>query len=135
MVAEPENGQTAVAAESDPALDAVRALIAAAHQPLAVFDRDGRCLAANRHYLLRATGMFNLGYNRDGSTPVLTDAEYAYFNTGTEDVRLAPSNADRVPNWGIAIDEDKVVVKLDRGERVSTLEIDIEMPEPALVGR
>jgi cell division topological specificity factor len=27
------------------------------------------------------------------------------------------------------IDQDKVVVKLDRGQRVSTLEIDIEMPE------
>ena len=26
------------------------------------------------------------------------------------------------------IDQDKVVVKLDRGQRVSTLEIDIEMP-------
>lgn len=26
------------------------------------------------------------------------------------------------------IDHDKVVVKLDRGQRVSTLEIDIEMP-------
>jgi cell division topological specificity factor len=35
----------------------------------------------------------------------------------------------------IAIDHDKVVVKLDRGERVSTLEIDIEMPEPVLAGR
>lgn len=32
----------------------------------------------------------------------------------------------------IAIDHDKVVVRLDRGERVSTLEIDIEMPEPSL---
>ncbi|MDB5480405.1 MAG: cell division topological specificity factor MinE [Caulobacteraceae bacterium] len=32
----------------------------------------------------------------------------------------------------IAIDHDKVVVKLDRGERVSTLEIDIEMPEATL---
>jgi cell division topological specificity factor len=32
----------------------------------------------------------------------------------------------------IAIDHDKVVVRLDRGERVSTLEIDIEMPEPTL---
>ncbi|MDR3510398.1 MAG: cell division topological specificity factor MinE [Caulobacteraceae bacterium] len=32
----------------------------------------------------------------------------------------------------IAIDRDKVVVKLDRGEQVSTLEIDIEMPEQAL---
>jgi cell division topological specificity factor len=27
------------------------------------------------------------------------------------------------------IEQDKVVVKLDRGQRVSTLEIDIEMPE------
>jgi cell division topological specificity factor len=32
----------------------------------------------------------------------------------------------------IAIDQDKVIVKLDRGEQVSTLEIDIEMPEQAL---
>jgi len=35
----------------------------------------------------------------------------------------------------IAIDQDKVIVKLDRGEQVSTLEIDIEMPEDTLVGR
>jgi cell division topological specificity factor len=32
----------------------------------------------------------------------------------------------------IPVDQDKVVVKLDRGEQVSTLEIDIEMPEGAL---
>jgi cell division topological specificity factor len=32
----------------------------------------------------------------------------------------------------IAIDPDKVVVRLDRGEPVSTLEIDIEMPDAAL---
>jgi cell division topological specificity factor len=32
----------------------------------------------------------------------------------------------------IPIDRDKVVVKLDRGAQVSTLEIDIEMPEDAL---
>ena len=32
----------------------------------------------------------------------------------------------------VAIDRDKVSVRLDRGERVSTLEIDIEMPEGAL---
>jgi len=30
------------------------------------------------------------------------------------------------------IDRDKVIVKLDRGEQVSTLEIDIEMPDTAL---
>ena len=32
----------------------------------------------------------------------------------------------------LPIDEDRVVVKLDRGAKVSTLEIDIEMPEPTL---
>ena len=31
------------------------------------------------------------------------------------------------------IDRDKVIVKLDRGAQVSTLEIDIEMPEGAIV--
>jgi cell division topological specificity factor len=34
----------------------------------------------------------------------------------------------------IPIDRDKVVVKLDRGSQVSTLEIDIEMPDEALAG-
>jgi cell division topological specificity factor len=33
------------------------------------------------------------------------------------------------------IDRDKVIVKLDRGEDVSTLEIDIQMPDEALAGR
>src|SRR5690348_2544147 len=32
----------------------------------------------------------------------------------------------------IPIDRDRVVVKLDRGQQVSTLEIDIEMPDAAL---
>lgn len=32
----------------------------------------------------------------------------------------------------IPIDRDRVMVKLDRGEQVSTLEIDIEMPDAAL---
>ena len=32
----------------------------------------------------------------------------------------------------IPIDQDKVVVKLDRGQQVSTLEIDIEMPDEVL---
>lgn len=33
----------------------------------------------------------------------------------------------------IAIDRDKVNVKLDRGKKFSTLEIDIEMPDGTLV--
>ena len=32
----------------------------------------------------------------------------------------------------IPIDQDKVVVKLDRGAQMSTLEIDIEMPDEVL---
>ena len=32
----------------------------------------------------------------------------------------------------IPIDRDRVMVKLDRGDQVSTLEIDIEMPDTAL---
>jgi len=35
----------------------------------------------------------------------------------------------------IPLDQDKVVVKLDRGEQVSTLAIDIEMPEEIASGR
>jgi cell division topological specificity factor len=34
----------------------------------------------------------------------------------------------------IAINDDKVIIRFDRGEQVSTLEIDIEIPEPSLVG-
>jgi cell division topological specificity factor len=33
----------------------------------------------------------------------------------------------------LPIDQEKVVVKLDRGTKVSTLEIDIEMPDEALL--
>jgi cell division topological specificity factor len=33
----------------------------------------------------------------------------------------------------VAIDPEKVVVTLDRGDQVSTLEIDIEMPDAAFV--
>lgn len=33
----------------------------------------------------------------------------------------------------IPVDQDKVVVKFDRGSQVSTLEIDIEMPQEALL--
>jgi cell division topological specificity factor len=32
----------------------------------------------------------------------------------------------------IPIDQDKVVVRLDRGDQISTLEIDIEMPDEVL---
>ena len=35
----------------------------------------------------------------------------------------------------IAIDRDKVQVKLDRGQSMSTLEIDIEMPGIGIAGR
>lgn len=35
----------------------------------------------------------------------------------------------------VPIDRDKVVVKLERGQHVSTLAIDIEMPEEAVASR
>lgn len=35
----------------------------------------------------------------------------------------------------IPIDRDRVMVKLDRGDQVSTLEIDVEMPDAALAER
>lgn len=35
----------------------------------------------------------------------------------------------------IPIDRDRVMVKLDRGDQVSTLEIDVEMPDAALAQR
>ena len=35
----------------------------------------------------------------------------------------------------IPIDRDRVMVKLDRGDQVSTLEIDVEMPDTALAQR
>lgn len=35
----------------------------------------------------------------------------------------------------VAVDRDKVQVRLDRGDEVSTLEIDIEMPDLAAAGR
>jgi PAS domain S-box-containing protein len=40
---------------TDPALDAVRALVAASARPLGVFGPDGSCLTANRAFVLRAT--------------------------------------------------------------------------------
>jgi PAS domain S-box-containing protein len=43
------------AAVADPALDAVRALIAATARPVGVFAADGTCLTANRAFVLRAT--------------------------------------------------------------------------------
>lgn len=35
----------------------------------------------------------------------------------------------------IPIDRDRVMVKLDRGDQVSTLEIDVEMPDAAVAQR
>jgi PAS domain S-box-containing protein len=43
-------------ADFDPALDAVRAMVAAAPLPLGVFDADGNCLTANRGFVLRGGG-------------------------------------------------------------------------------
>ncbi len=59
MAAETISQPADMTASPDAALDAVRALVAAASQPMAVFDDAGTCLAANRHFLMRAAGNGN----------------------------------------------------------------------------
>jgi PAS domain S-box-containing protein len=53
----------------DPALDAVRALVAAAARPMAVFDADGACLSANRAFILSAAAREPAGQDRVRFTP------------------------------------------------------------------
>jgi cell division topological specificity factor len=79
--------------------------------------------------------------NRGRSAPVARDrlqillAHERALSGRTDLAAVLQKEILAVINRHIAIDQDKVVVKLDRGEHVSTLEIDIEMPEPAMVGR
>ncbi len=56
VAAESDSEVPAATVLVDPALEAVRAVVAASPQPLAVFDGEGGCIAANRHFLLRAAG-------------------------------------------------------------------------------
>jgi cell division topological specificity factor len=77
-------------------------------------------------------------FNRNRSAPVARDrlqlllAHERALSGRTDLAAVLQKEILAVIARHIPIDQDKVVVRLDRGERVSTLEIDVEMPEPAL---
>ena len=77
-------------------------------------------------------------FNRNRSAPVARDrlqillAHERALSGRTDLAAVLQQEILAVIARHIPIDQDKVVVKLDRGEQVSTLEIDIEMPDTAL---
>ena len=77
-------------------------------------------------------------FNRNRSAPVARDrlqlllAHERALSGRTDLAAVLQKEILAVIARHIPIDQDKVVVRHDRGERVSTLEIDVEMPEPAL---
>ena len=78
-------------------------------------------------------------FNRNRSAPVARDrlqvllAHERALSGRSDLVAVLHKEILAVIAKHIPIDQDKVVVKLDRGSQVSTLEIDIEMPDEALL--
>jgi cell division topological specificity factor len=77
-------------------------------------------------------------FNRNRSAPVARDrlqvllAHERALSGRSDLVAILQQEILAVIAKHIPIDRDKVMVKLDRGDQVSTLEIDIEMPDQAL---
>lgn len=77
-------------------------------------------------------------FNRNRSAPVARDrlqvllAHERALSGRSDLVAVLQREILEVIARHIPIDRDKVMVKLDRGDQVSTLEIDIEMPEQVL---
>lgn len=77
-------------------------------------------------------------FNRNRSAPVARDrlqvllAHERALSGRSDLVAVLQREILEVIARHIPIDRDKVMVKLDRGDQVSTLEIDIEMPEQIL---
>ena len=78
-------------------------------------------------------------FNRKRSAPVARERlqvllahERSLTSGGADLATVLQKEILAVITKHIPIDEDRVLVKLDRGDQVSTLEIDIEMPEAAL---
>ncbi len=77
-------------------------------------------------------------FNRNRSAPIARDRlqlliAHERVRGGRSDlVALLEREIVAVIAKHLPIDPDKVIVKLDRGDQVSTLEIDIEVPEAAL---
>jgi cell division topological specificity factor len=80
--------------------------------------------------------LFNF-FNRRGSAPVARERlqillAHERAVTGKSDlVAILQEEILAVIAKHIAVERDKVQVKLDRGDQVSTLEIDVEMPTPS----
>ena len=77
-------------------------------------------------------------FRRNRSAPVARDrlqvllAHERALSGRTDLARVLQQEILAVIAKHIAIDHDKVIIKLDRGSQVSTLEIDIEIPEATL---
>ena len=77
-------------------------------------------------------------FNRSRSAPIARERlqvllAHERVVTGRSDlIALLQREVLAVIAKHIAIDQDKVIVKLDQGANVSTLEIDIEVPDAAL---
>ena len=77
-------------------------------------------------------------FNRSRSAPVARDrlqlllAHERTLSGRTDLAAVLQREILEVIARHIPIDREKVVVRLDRGDQVSTLEIDIEVPEAAL---
>jgi cell division topological specificity factor len=76
-------------------------------------------------------------FNRNRSAPVARDrlqvllAHERTYSGRTDLAAILQREILEVIARHIPIDRDKVTVRLDRGDQVSTLEIDIEMPQEA----
>ena len=75
-------------------------------------------------------------FNRRGSAPVARDRLQILLShertySGKSDlVALLREEILAVIAKHVSVDSDKVMVKMDRGDSVSTLEVDIEIPTP-----
>jgi PAS domain S-box-containing protein len=84
-------------AVTDSALEAVRALVAAAARPLGVFDADGSCLTANRAFVLRATRHArapNPPAGTEGRTPFSPDGVRNWTLVSVPEEGAEPAVAD-----------------------------------------
>jgi PAS domain S-box-containing protein len=82
---------------ADAALAAVRALVAASVPPLAVFDENGDCVAANRAFVLDATR-----FGADRPSPGPSEQAVPFSPDGVRTWRLVSAEAD--PGSGTAAD-------------------------------
>ena len=80
--------------------------------------------------------LINLFFKKGGSAPVARDrlqillAHERTIAGGSDLVALLREEILAVIKKHVQVDQEKVQVKMERGEAVSTLEVDIEIPTP-----